>query len=80
VSDPLKQLEEAGRIIDGAIRTIRRIWETEEEMHRRIEAEVMEEFRLEPPSAPKPGGPRWLPTYLANWFPYRGRSGRRWRR
>jgi hypothetical protein len=78
--DSSKHLQEAGRILDGAIKALRRVWETPEEMRRRIEAEVEEEFRVEPPSHQPPGGPRWLPTYLTNWFPgglWSGRKGKR---
>lgn len=77
MSSSSDKLREANAILDSAIRTIRRIWETPEEMRRRIDAEVEEELRPEPPSMPPPGGPRWLPTYLANWFPWKGRAPRR---
>lgn len=79
-TDALLMLRQVSQEMDATLHRMRaHFLPTDRELRERIWGEVEEEFRPEPPSQPPPGGPRWMPAYLANWFPWQGRKGkRRW--
>ena len=79
-SDAVEALREAGAAVDRAIREIRRIWATDEELEAIVNAEVHEELAPEAPSHPRPGGHDWRETFRKNWLPWGGRRDRRRRR